>query len=100
MAGVLLGLYPWTVEHDHCTQADDADVRVIGHGQDLRRRLGGECKLIVVFTRMYGAYEGEALAPKGKLRVIPYICSGTALNPSVRELIDKRQARRRVSSVA
>jgi hypothetical protein len=28
---------------------------------------------------MYGAYEGEALAPKGKLRVIPYICSGTAL---------------------
>jgi hypothetical protein len=30
---------------------------------------------------MYGAYEGEVLAPKGKLRVIPYICSGTALIP-------------------
>jgi hypothetical protein len=35
---------------------------------------------IAVFTRMYGACAWEALARQGKLRLIPYICSGTALD--------------------
>lgn len=35
------------------------------------------------FHRIYGAYEGEVLAREGKLRVMLYICSGTALNHGI-----------------
>jgi hypothetical protein len=35
--------------------------------------------LIAVFIRIYGTYEWEVLVPKGNVRGIPYICSGTAL---------------------
>src|SRR6266516_6869835 len=35
---------------------------------------------IAVFTRIYGACEWEAPARQGKLRRIPYICSGTTLS--------------------
>jgi hypothetical protein len=34
---------------------------------------------IAVFIRIYGTYEREVLVPRGNVRGIPYICSGTAL---------------------
>jgi hypothetical protein len=39
MAGVLMRCSPWTMQHDHGTEDDDADVWVTGHGQDLRALL-------------------------------------------------------------